>query len=219
MRIHRNRLLTTHFAVVAGAAFAATAALAATAGKSAPTPAATRAAATADSANRETRKPSSPKDLRSLIDQEGRPFSFGGLEHKTVLVNFIFTSCAMSCPAQTQALVGIQRALPPALRPRVRFVSVTIDPDRDSVAVLKRYAAAMGADLSAWSFLTGETPELVWLEHYYAVAASAGKQGQLDHEIAVFLIDAQGRLMQKYTGDFDKPRLLREIGEVDAINK
>src|SRR4051812_25504769 len=86
-------LLNFHFAFVADAAMAAT----------------------ADSATRISRKPSSPKELHSLIDQEGHPFSFAGLANKTVLLNFIFTSCALSCPAQTQALVGIQRALTPAL--------------------------------------------------------------------------------------------------------
>jgi protein SCO1/2 len=157
--------------------------------------------------------------LRSLIDQEGQPFSFSQLEKTTVLVNFIFTNCAVSCPAQTQALVGIQRQLPATLRSRVRFVSVTVDPERDTAPILKQYAKAMGADLSGWSFVTGKASELDWLQHYYAVAASAGNKDKLDHEVAVFLLDAHGRLMQKYTGDFDKPRLLREIGEVDALNK
>jgi len=108
-----------------------------------------------------SRKYVSPKDLHSLIDQEGLPFSFTGLAKKTVLLNFIFTSCEAICPRQTQALVEIQRALPPALRQRVHFVSVTVDPDRDSAPTLKIYALAMGADLSDWSFVTGKTPELL----------------------------------------------------------
>jgi len=162
---------------------------------------------------------SSPKDLRSLIDQEGRPFSFARLANTTVLVNFIFTHCAVSCPAQTQALVGIQRKLPPALRPRVRFVSVTVDPERDTAPILKRYAKAMGADLSGWSFVTGAASELDWLQRYYAAGATVRNDSPLDHQVGVYLLDAQGRLMQKYAGDFNKPRLLREIGEVDALSK
>jgi len=157
--------------------------------------------------------------LRSLIDQDGRAFSFADLAHKTVLVNFIFTSCAVSCPAQTHALVGIQAALPAALRPHVRFVSVTVDPDQDSALALKRYATAMGADLSGWSFVTGKASELDWLQRYYSVGVTVRNDGQYDHEVGIYLIDAQGRLMQRYTGNFDKRRLLREIAEVDALNK
>jgi protein SCO1/2 len=176
-------------------------------------------AAGPDSAPGKASAIASPKDLRSLIDQDGRPFSFARLGKKTVLVNFIFTSCPMQCPAQTQALVGLQRALPPALRARVLFVSLTVDPDRDSAAALKRYALAMGADLSAWSFLTGKESELNWLYRYFSVGVKAIADGQYDHQMGAYLLDAQGRVMQRYTGDLDKPRLLREIGEVDALNK
>jgi protein SCO1/2 len=125
----------------------------------------------------------------------------------------------VKCPAQTQALVGVQRGLPPALRSRVRFVSVTVDPDRDSVPVLKRYAASMGADLSGWSFVTGEAPELEWLYRYYSVGVTALDDGQFDHELGVYLLDARGRVMQRYTGSIDKTRLVREIAEVDALGK
>jgi cytochrome oxidase Cu insertion factor (SCO1/SenC/PrrC family) len=162
---------------------------------------------------------SSPQSLRSLIDQDGHAFAFARLAHKTVLVNFIFTTCAVSCPAQTHALVGIQRALPPALRSRVRFVSVTVDPVQDSALALKRYATSMGADLSGWSFVTGKASELDWLQHYYSVGVTVRNDGQFDHEVGIYLLDAQGRLMQRYAGNFDKRRLLREIAEVDALNK
>jgi protein SCO1/2 len=162
---------------------------------------------------------SSPKELRSLIDQDGKPFSFAGIGKKTVLVNFIFTSCPVVCPTQTQALIGIQRALPPALRPRVRIVSVTVDPDRDSASALRKYAAAMGVDFSGWSFVTGTGSELNWLYSYYAVAVNPASDGLYDHQAGVYMVDANGRVMQRYAGDIDKPRILREIGEVDALNK
>jgi protein SCO1 len=162
---------------------------------------------------------SSPKDLRTLIDQDGRPFSFAHLADKTVLVNFIFTSCPMKCPTQTLALLGIQRALPPSMRPRVRFVSVTVDPDRDSASVLKRYATSMGVDLSGWSFVTGTSKDLDRLYRYYGAGVRALNDGQYDHQLGAYLLDAKGRVMQRYTGEIDKPRLLREITEIDALNE
>jgi protein SCO1/2 len=178
-----------------------------------------RPAAAPDSAPGKPSGYSSPEDLRSLIDQEGRPFSFARLRKKTVLVNFIFTSCPMKCPAQTQALVHLQRELPPAMRSRVEFVSLTVDPQRDSASVLKRYATALGADLSGWAFVTGKEAELNWLYRYFSVGVSAIAGGQYDHQMGAYLLDAGGRVMQRYTGDIDKPRLLREIGEIDSLNK
>jgi protein SCO1/2 len=159
------------------------------------------------------------RDLRSLRDQEGRAFTFAGLGKTTILVNFIFTSCPMKCPAQTQALVGLHRALAPDLRSRVRFVSVTVDPERDSAAALKRYALALGADVPGWIFVTGTQNELDRLYRYFSVGVSAIADGQYDHQMGAYLLDAQGRVMQRYTGDIDKPRLLREIQAVDALGR
>ena len=159
----------------------------------------------------------SPFDLSTLVDQEGHPFSFAAVKGKTVVMNFIFTHCPVSCPAQTRALTGIQRALPKELASRVRFVSVTMDPERDIPPTLKQYGAAIGADLKRWSFVTGNAGELAWLHHFYDVRVTKTTPGQFDQRVAVYLIDASGRLLQKYSGDFDKPRLLREIGEVDRL--
>lgn len=171
----------------------------------------------ADSAPGRPERPASPQDLVSLLDQEGRPFSFAGLGKRTVLVNFIFTSCPVKCPTQTRDLVALQRALPPPLQARVRFVSVTVDPERDSAAVLKRYATALGADLASWSFVTGTQSELDWLYRFFSVGVAALEGGQYDHQMGAYLLDARGRVMQRYTGDIDKPRLLREIGAIDAL--
>lgn len=185
----------------------------------APSAGAAQSSASPDSPPEKASPYSSSKDLRSLIDQDGRPFAFAQLAKKTVLVNFIFTSCPMKCPTQTQAMIAVQRSLPQSLRSRVRFVSVTVDPERDSAPVLKLYATGMGVDLSGWSWVTGKETELNWLYRFYSVGVSAMNDGQFDHQVGVFLLDAQGRVMQRYTGDIDKPRLLREIGEIDALNK
>src|SRR5262245_14259863 len=85
---------------------------------------------------------SRPHQLASLADQDGKPFSFTQLQGHTVVMNFIFTHCPVSCPQQTRALTAVQRALPKSLQGRVRFVSVSMDPARDTPPVLKQYAAA-----------------------------------------------------------------------------
>lgn len=159
----------------------------------------------------------SPFALTTLMDQDGRRFSFAALKGKTVVMNFIFTHCPVSCPAQTRALTLIQQALPKPLSPHVLFVSVTMDPQRDTPATLKRYAGTIGADLASWSFVTGSEAEIGWLNQFYDVRVTRAAPGQFDHRVVVYLLDATGHLAQKYAGDFDKPRLLREIGEVARI--
>lgn len=158
-----------------------------------------------------------PKDLESLTDQEGKRFSFDRLKGHTVVMNFVFTHCPVSCPMQTKALTVVQRTLPRALQGRVQFVSVSMDPARDTPAVLKQYALGMGADLSNWAFVTGNESEITWLHTHYNAQVKRTEGGQFDHRVAVYLLDANQNLIQTYTGDFDQTRLAKEIGEVDDI--
>jgi protein SCO1 len=154
-----------------------------------------------------------PSDLVSLVDQAKRPFSLRALEGRTVVLSFIFTHCQTSCPLQTQALVGVQRAL----SKRVQLVSVSIDPLRDTPQELTEYAEAMGAQLDNWSFVTGHPQEIAWLHKHFGAQVKRGSGDQLDHRVAVYLLDAHGQLAQKYVGDIDPQRLAREIGEVDSL--
>lgn len=161
----------------------------------------------------------SPAALHTLTDQEGARFSFAALAGRTVVMNFLFTHCAVSCPMQTKAMVALQRGLPEALRGHVHFVSVSMDPARDTPSVLKRYATALSADLASWSFVTGDEREIDWLSKYYNLQAKKQSDGQIDHRVIVFLLDARGQLMQKFTGDLDLGRIVQEIGDVDRLNK
>jgi protein SCO1/2 len=158
-----------------------------------------------------------PDDLQSLVDQEGKSFSFVHLKGRTVVMDFIFTHCPSSCPMQLRALIGIQRALPAALQSHVQFVSVSMDPARDTPAVLKAYAASLGADLGNWSFVTGADQEITWLHQYFHLRVKPIEGGLFDHRVIVYLLDATGRLIQKYSGDLDQARLIKEIGEVDSL--
>jgi protein SCO1/2 len=170
-----------------------------------------RSAAQGESLSRE------PRALTSLVDQNGARFSLERLEGRTVVMNFIFTTCPMSCPLQTRALAAVQRALPAALHDRVQFVSVTVDPAHDRPAVLKQFARALGADLTNWSFVTGDDDEIASLHQHFDARVKKLDGGGFDHRVAVYLIESHGRVIQRYTGDLDRARLVREIGDVDRL--
>jgi protein SCO1/2 len=91
----------------------------------------------------------------SFTSQEGRPVSAESLRGKTWVAAFMFTRCPSICPALTRAMKGVQddakaRGVPLTL---VRF---SVDPANDTPEVLARYAVEHDADLSTWSFLTGD---------------------------------------------------------------
>lgn len=91
----------------------------------------------------------------TLRDQAGRPVSIGSLlgTPGPLAVNFIFTTCTTICPVMTATFAQLKRELG-AEADRIRLVSITIDPEHDTPAVLADYAKRFGAGPD-WSFLTG----------------------------------------------------------------
>ena len=70
-------------------------------------------------------------------------------------MTFIFTLCTDTCPVLTPMMSFVQDQLGRDFGAKIAFVSITVDPERDTPEVLKEYAQAFGANLAGWSFLTG----------------------------------------------------------------
>jgi len=96
----------------------------------------------------------------TLRDQAGRPVLVSELEEASapLALNFIFTTCTTICPVMTATFAQMRRELGPDAD-RIHLVSITIDPEHDSPAVLARYAERFGAP-SGWSFLTGRPEDV-----------------------------------------------------------
>jgi len=136
----------------------------------------------------------------SLIDHEGKRVSLGDLAGENLLVDFIFTRCGGPCPILTSRHVELQRLLSPGIRERVHFVSISLDPANDSPEALTAYARARGADLSGWSFLTGPEAEVSEVVRSWGVGTLRAPDGNIDHAIATFLVDARGRIARRWLG-------------------
>ena len=155
----------------------------------------------------------------SLTDQAGKPFSLNRLRGKAVVVSFVYTTCNGSCPATTSSLARSQTALREARLwgKRVEFVSISLDPARDTPAVLKGYSQVYGADLDSWHFLTGEPGRVAKVVADWGMWARFGPAGTLDHPSRVFLVDPAGRQREIYNLDFLKPEtLVRDVRTVLA---
>jgi len=90
-----------------------------------------------------------------LVDHQGRATSLRQAidTDMPVLVNFIFTSCTTVCPIMSAGFAQLHESLGPE-RDRVRLVSISIDPETDTVEALRAYGARYHAGAS-WQFLTG----------------------------------------------------------------
>ena len=154
-------------------------------------------------------------DLR-LLDQDGKAFRSAALAGKVVLVNFVFTGCATTCPTQTRELAALQRSLPASLRRDVHFVSISVDPLGDTPEILRAYGRSAGADFSSWTFATGRPQDIERLGQRLRLFRDTGSPARpQDHATQLWLVDGGGRLMQRYGGtSADMTRLAGELGQL-----
>ncbi len=82
---------------------------------------------------------------------------------------------------------------------KVAFVSITLDPERDTPEVLKQYAKAFKADLAGWSFLTGEPGRSARSRTAMACYRQSGGR-QIDHTLLTTLVDRHGTMRVQYLG-------------------
>lgn len=149
-----------------------------------------------------------------LTDQDGRPFSLSSLRGSVVLLDFVFTRCTGPCPILTATHVRLQQRLGEPLRDKVRFVSVTVDPENDTPDRLRRYAREQGADLKTWSFLTGKPEDVDRVLRDYHAGRLRDPDGSLNHTVVTYLIDAEGRIRRPYLGlEVPPDRLMADMAE------
>jgi len=90
-----------------------------------------------------------------LTDQDGRSFSEQSLSGQVWVAAFMFTRCPSICPEMTRRMRALQEQAQARHLP-LHFVSFSVDPENDTPAVLRQFAAQYGADTRSWSFLTGD---------------------------------------------------------------
>lgn len=97
-----------------------------------------------------------------LTTHEGEPVRFFSdvLKDKVVLISFVFTHCGDACPLIVHKLAQVKRELGALFGTPVRFVSLSIDPARDTPAALAQFAQKFDAVHPEWYFLTGAPPDV-----------------------------------------------------------
>ena len=121
----------------------------------------------------------------ALTDQNGAAFdSESILKGHVWVADFMFTNCPGPCPRMSSQMRQVQTALAST---DVRLVSYTIDPARDTPAVLAGYAANYHAQPGVWYFLTGPVETLRTLDR--DVFKLGDIDGSLDHSTRFVLVD------------------------------
>ncbi|MEK6245070.1 MAG: SCO family protein [Pseudomonadota bacterium] len=148
----------------------------------------------------------------ALTNQSGNRVALADLRGKVLAVTFIYATCKDTCPVLTAKMAVMQRKLGADFGARVRFASITVEPEVDTPAVLKAYADKFDADPAGWSFLTGTSGEIKDVVRRYGAFAKRLKPGDVDHLFLTSLIDRKGMMRVQYLGyRFDPDEMLRDL--------
>ncbi len=138
----------------------------------------------------------------SLMAEDGSTVTRGHLEGKIVVADFVFTHCAGTCPTMTLQMRYLQETL--ANNGDVLFISVSVDPERDTPERLLRYAKSVGARQGRWKFLTGEKTTIHQLARkgfHLGVEEDGGPEAEpIIHSSSFVLLDRQSRIRGYYNG-------------------
>ena len=136
----------------------------------------------------------------SLTSQDGGQVTLADFRGRVVAVTFIYTLCTATCPVLTPMMSFVQDQLGPNFGTKIVFVSITVDPERDTPEVLKEYARAFGSNLAGWAFLTGTPDAIRDVTRRYGVFASKTANGDVEHTFLTSIVDPRGILRVQYVG-------------------
>jgi protein SCO1/2 len=161
-------------------------------------------------------KPVRPTDVAVLVDQDGRKLRLASdaLAGKIVVVSFVYTNCTDICPMVSHTFAQLQESLAPLLEKKVRLVSLTVDPVRDTPARFKEYAEHFSPK-PGWLWLTGDVSNVAQALQAFGIHITKPE----NHPGQILVGDARsGRWIQLY--DIDKPQqVLAKVDELLAAQR
>lgn len=145
----------------------------------------------------------------ALQNQLGKTVSWKNMEGKVVIADFFFTHCPTICPQLTRNMKRLQEGITSAQRAGdqtqhfIQFLSFSVDPERDSVAALKRWADRFQINPESWSLLTGPKKEIydLSIQHLKLMALDGGPvDSAFVHTDYMVLLDKYHNIRGYYHG-------------------
>jgi protein SCO1/2 len=148
----------------------------------------------------------------SLADFDGKPRTLADFKGKVTIVFFGYTQCPDACPTTMAELSGILKTLGPDAS-RVQVVFITVDPSRDSAALLKAYVTNFRPDFIALRPTEAQTQPLI-KDFKLVVEKVPGKTADtytIDHTAGSYIYDAQGHIRLFASQSLDPALLTDDI--------
>jgi protein SCO1/2 len=149
----------------------------------------------------------------NLTDMNGEPFTLDQLQGDVALVYFGYTTCPDVCPTTLTDFQAVKEDLG-ADADRVKFLLVTIDPERDTEAKLKEYLAFFDPEFIG---LRGDEAQTEQFKRDYGIVVKrveypdSATKYLLDHSAQTYAIDPQGRLALTFPYGMDPALMAQDI--------
>ncbi len=139
-------------------------------------------------------------DNFSLSDQNGNTFTRDSIGDKIYIASFFFASCVDVCPTVNGHIKIATEKLKNSTD--IMFLSHSVDPERDSVPVLKQYASDFEANYNQWRFLTGRKSVIYNLatQNYKSVIVEVPDTNDFIHSEKLLLVDKEFHVRGIYDG-------------------
>jgi protein SCO1/2 len=146
----------------------------------------------------------------TLTDQNGRGVTLSDFRGQLVAVDFIYTRCPLPdvCPRLSANFARLQKRF----GDKIVLLSISLDPEYDTPAVLTDYAQRWRADAQTWRFLTGSMDDVRRVAGRFGVVFWA-EEGAITHTSSTAIVDPNGRLRALVQGSsFTSQQLIDLVG-------
>lgn len=152
-----------------------------------------------------------------FVDQDSTVITRENVDGKVYVADFFFTSCRTICPVMKTQMLRVYEQFKDD--PQIIILSHTIDPEYDTVGLLKDYAERLGVSANTWHFLTGNKDSIYTIaeKSYFATAMEDSSEPDgFIHSGAFILVDGKQRIRGMYDGtkENDVDRLIKDIGRL-----
>ena len=152
-----------------------------------------------------------------LTDGDGHTVTDASLRGKWTLIYFGYTHCPDACPTALQDIANAFDQLGPNQRHAVQAMFITVDPARDTPAVMKDYVAGFNAGIVG---LTGSESAITQAEKGYRVFAAKHptKDGdyEMDHSSIIYVMDPNGRFVANFTHESSPDQIAGRLKQLGA---
>ena len=153
-----------------------------------------------------------------LTAGDGRTVTDADFRGRWMLVYFGYTHCPDACPTALQDMANAVDALGPDAARKVALLFITIDPERDTPALIQDYVSAFNAPITA---LSGTPEQIAAAAHayrvYYAKHPRDDGGYDMDHSSIIYLMDPAGKLVGNFTHETPPDAITAKLKGVLAV--